>query len=191
MPETNARSTSLESSAAIAAAILFALHLFSYFVPALRDATLQTLAVPAVALAVLAVVQHLVVFPVAATLPAPRWAVFAAYIWLVVDMLTDVAQLGGAPKSAYLPVRLAVNVLAALWIASASFRQRATFRILGVVIAVDLILYSAFGLLSPAAFLITLPSLVLLPVWFWLVGRMLACGVGVAGSMVGSRGQAV
>ena len=34
--------------------------------------------------------------------------------------------------------------------------------------------HSALALLSPLAFLVTLPALVLLPVWFLLVGRHLA-----------------
>ncbi len=47
----------------------------------------------------------------------------AAYVWLVVDTTTDVLQLADTPKSIYLPIRLAVNVLAALWIAAALWRM--------------------------------------------------------------------
>ncbi len=124
MSTTQAPRSSTAIYAAYAAAVLFALHLATYFVPALRDATLATAASLATPLAVLAVAQHLVVFPVVAALPAPRRARAAAYIWLVVDMGTDLLQLGGASKSVYLVIRLAVNVLAALWIASTSWRAR-------------------------------------------------------------------
>jgi hypothetical protein len=90
------------TGAAYGAGVLFALHLATYFVPSIRDATLSTAAGVAVALAVLAVAQHLIVFPVVAALPAPRWAQVAGYTWLVVDMGTDLLQLGGASKSIYL-----------------------------------------------------------------------------------------
>jgi hypothetical protein len=159
---------------AYAAAVFFAAHLATYFVPAIRDVTLTTSTALAVSLAVVAVAQHLVVFPVVGALPAPLWARAAAYVWLVLDMGTDLLQLGGAPKSLYLVVRLGVNLLAALWIASASLRARGGMRWLGVFVAADFACYSFVGLLSPLAFLIALPSLVLLPLWFILAGRRIA-----------------
>jgi hypothetical protein len=166
--------TRLAPYAAYAAAILFALHLASYFVASVRDATLTSSLAIAVALAILAVAQHLVVFPVVAALSAPLWAKLAAYIWLVVDTTTDLMQLADTPKSIYLPVRLAVNVLASLWIAAAAWRMTGATRVIGLVVAVDTALYSALAPFSPLAFVVTLPALVLLPVWFWLVGRHLA-----------------
>jgi hypothetical protein len=160
--------------AAYGAAVLFALHLATYFVPRIRDATLSSAALAAIILAVLASAQHLVVFPVVAALPAPRWAKVAGYTWLVVDMTTDLVQLGGAPKSVYLVLRLAINLVAALWIATASWRARGALRGIGVFVALDFACYSLVVLLSPLAFVVTLPSLVLLPVWLVLVGRRLA-----------------
>jgi hypothetical protein len=166
--------TTTATYAAHAAAVLFALHLATYFAPALRDATLATAASLAVPLAVLAVAQHLVVFPVVAALPAPRWARAAAYVWLVFDMGTDLLQLGGTSKSVYLVIRLAVNVLAALWIASGSWRAGGALRGIGLFVALDTVAYSCVGLFFAWAFVVTLPSLILLPVWFALVGRSLA-----------------
>lgn len=160
---------------AYAAAALFAVHLATYFVPAIRDVTLATSTALAVSLAVLAVAQHLVVFPVVGALPAPWWARGTAYTWLALDMGTDLLQLGGAPKSLYLVIRLSVNLLAALWIASASWRAPGGgMRWLGVFVAADFACYSFVGLLAPLAFLIALPSLVLLPLWFVLAGRHVA-----------------
>lgn len=163
--------------AAYAAAVLFALHLATYFIPAARDATLASAAGIAIPLAALAIAQHLVVFPVVAALPAPQWARVAGYIWLVFDMGTDLAQLAGAPKSIYLVVRLVVNVLAALWIAAASWRARGAtrgMRGIGYFVALDTVAYSCIALSFTWAFVVTLPSLILLPVWFALVGRLLA-----------------
>ena len=159
------------SAFACAAAVLFAAHLATYFVPSIRDATLAGSPAVAGMLALLAIAQHAVVFPVVASLPAPRWARSAGYLWLVIDMATDLAQLGGAPKPLYLVLRLGVNLAAALWIASASSRARTGMRRLGVFVACDFACYSLVALLSPLAFLVTLPSLVLLPVWFVLAGR--------------------
>ncbi len=173
MSTTRTPRTAIATYAAYAAAVLFALHLATYFAPALRDATLGTVASLAVPLAVLAVAQHLVVFPVVAALPAPRWARVAAYVWLVFDMGTDLLQLGGTAKSVYLVIRLAVNVLAALWIASASWRARGGLRGIGLLVALDTVAYSCVGLFFAWAFVVTLPSLILLPVWFALVGRSL------------------
>lgn len=159
---------------AYGAAVLFAAHLATYFVPTIRDVTLAGNAAVAVSLAVLAVAQHVVVFPVVGALPAPAWARFAAYTWLIVDLGTDLLQLGGAPKSLYLVVRLGVNLLAALWIATASLQGRGALRGIGLFVAADFACYSFVAALSPLAFVVALPSLVLLPVWFALVGRRLA-----------------
>lgn len=164
---------------AASAAVLFALHLATYFVPTIRDATLVRSLPLAVALAALALAQHLVVFPVVRALPAPRWAQCAAYAWLVLDMMTDVLQLAGAAKSTYLVPRLAVNLLAALWIASASRQTRGAVRSIGLGVALDFACYSCVALLSPLAFVVTIPSLVLLPVWFGLVARRLAASASL------------
>jgi hypothetical protein len=71
-------------------------------------------------------------------------------------------------------LRLAVNLLAALWIASAAWQATGAVRCIGLFVAVDFALYSFLGLPFAWAFFITLPSLVLLPVWFVLIGRLLA-----------------
>lgn len=155
------------------AAILFAAHLISYFVPVVRDATLRTSPAVAISLAALAIAQHVVVFPVAATLPAPAWARSAAYAWLIGDIVSDIMQLAGAPTSQYLTLRLFVNVLAAIWIMVTSWSAPLAMRIVGIFVAVDLVSYSLTAPFSKLAFLVAVPSLVLLPIWFALVARRL------------------
>lgn len=157
---------------AYAAALLFAAHLITYFIPALRDATLASAPAAAVALAILALAQHAVVFPVAAALPTPSWARIAAYVWLIGDMVSDLMQMAGSPVSQYLMLRLTVNVLAALWIAMASLRGPGAMRGVGLFVALDLVLYSLAALFDQSAYVVALPSLVLLPIWFALVGRL-------------------
>ena len=159
---------------AYAAAMLFALHLATYFVPALRDATLAGAPALAIAVALLALAQHAVVFPVAAALPAPVWARTAAYTWLIGDMVSDLMQMSGSPATRYLVLRLAVNVLAAVWILVASWRAPVAMRVIGIFVACDLVAYSLTASLDPRAFLLALPSLVLLPIWFALAGRQLS-----------------
>jgi hypothetical protein len=172
------RNASIASRAAYAAANLFALHLVTYLIPSLRDATLATSATVALVIGILALAQHVVVFPVVAALPAPTWAKGAGYCWLVVDMLTEVLQLGGASKSLYLVLRLIFNVAAALWIACASWQApKKAIRRTGVFVAADFALYSLLSLLTgfaPWVFVVALPSLVLLPDWFLLVGKHLS-----------------
>ena len=158
---------------AFIAVVLFAAHFFTYFVPALSHATFATAPALAIGVAVLALAQHGVVFPVASALPAPGWARNAAYVWLIGDMISDGMQLAGSPVGQYLSLRLFVNVLAALWIIAASWRAPLAMRIIGIFIAWDLVAYSLTALFNPNAFIISLPSLVLVPVWFALVGRLL------------------
>lgn len=158
---------------AFIAVVLFAAHFLTYFVPALGHATFATAPALAIVVALLALAQHAVVFPVAAALPAPGWARNAAYVWLIGDMISDLMQLGGSPVGQYLTLRLFVNVLAALWIIAASWRAPMAMRIVGIFVAWDLVAYSLTAPFNTRAFVISLPSLILVPVWFALVGRLL------------------
>lgn len=163
--------------AAYAAAVLFAIHLITYFIAPIRDATTTSSPIVAELLALLAVAEHLLVFPVVAATPAPRWARAAGYGWLVIDMATDIMQLNGTPKTTYLAMRYGGHISAALWIASGSWQRTGTLRVIGVLLALDLAIYSFLAFI-PFTFVILIPSLVLLPLWLWLVGRLIAQGEG-------------
>ncbi|GHO47718.1 hypothetical protein [Ktedonospora formicarum] len=155
------------------AAFLFFIHLITYFLPSIRDATVSSSWIVAELNALLGVAEHLLLFPVIATLPAPRWGRAAGYGWLVIDMATEIMQLNGATKIVYLTLRYGGHIAAALWTASASWQLKGAFRIIGVLYAVDLVIYS-FVAFVPLSFLILLPSLIFLPVWLVLVGRVIA-----------------
>lgn len=159
--------------AAYGAALLFAIHLVTYFIAPIRDATLTSSPMVAELLAVLGVTEHVLVFPIIAALPAPPWARAAGYGWLVIDMATDIMQLNGAVQLTYLSLRYGGHVAAALWMASCAFQTKGTMRIIGWFVAFDLALYS-FIASMPFTFVVLLPSLVLLPLWFWLGGHLLA-----------------
>jgi hypothetical protein len=155
------------------AVVLFALHFITYFIPALSNASFATAAGAALVVALLALAQHGVVFPVVAALPAPGWARTSAYVWLIGDVVSDLMQLAGSPKTEYLALRLIVNVLAAFWFMAASWRAPTGMRIIGIFVGWDLIAYSLTAPFWVSAFVLSLPSLILVPVWFALVGRLL------------------
>ena len=161
--------------AAYGAAILFAIHLITYFIAPIRDVTTSSSVIGAEALALLAVAEHLILFPVVAALPAPSWGRAVGYGWLVLDIATDIMQLNGAVKLTYLSLRYGANIAAALWIVSASWQGKGAMRVVGIIVAFDLVLYSFIAFI-PFTFLVLVPSLVLLPLWFWLVGRTFAQG---------------
>jgi hypothetical protein len=163
------------ATAAYGAALLFAIHLVTYFIPAIRDVTTRSSVFGAEALALLAVAEHLILLPVIAALPAPGWARAVGYGWLVLDIATDIMQLNGVDKLTYLGLRYGANVAAAIWIASASWQGKGAMRVIGVIAALDIALYSFIAFI-PFTFLVLVPSLVLLPLWLVLVGRRIARG---------------
>jgi hypothetical protein len=171
------KSSQQAARASYGAAILFAIHLVTYFIPSIRDVTTSSSVLGAEALALLAVAEHLILFPVIAALPAPKWARAVGYGWLVLDIATDIMQLNGVVKLTYLSLRYGANVAAALWIASASWQGKGAMRVIGVIVALDLTIYSFIAFI-PFTFVMLIPSIVLLPLWFWLVGRSLARGDG-------------
>jgi len=155
---------------AYVAAALFAIHLITYFIAPVRDATTASMPLIAELLALLAVAEHLLVFPIIEALPAPQWAKAAGYGWLVIDMATDIMQLNGTPPATYLAMRYGGHIAAALWIASASWQGTGAIRVFGLLLALDLALYSFIAFI-PLTFLLLIPSLILLPAWFVLIGR--------------------
>jgi hypothetical protein len=158
--------------ATFAAAVLFFIHLITYFIPSLRDATTSSSVVATELLTILGVAEHLLLFPAVDALPAPRWAKAAGYGWLVIDIATEIMGLGGVAKVTYLSLRYGGHISAAIWIASASWQEKGAMRIVGYLLALDLVIYS-FTIFVPFAFVILIPSLVLLPLWIVFVGRLI------------------
>lgn len=165
--------------AAYGAALLFAIHLITYFIPAVRDVTSSSSLFGAEALALLAVAEHLILFPVVAALPAPGWARAVGYGWLVLDIATDIMQLNGVAQLTYLSLRYGANIAAALWLASAGWQGKGALRVIGVIVAIDLTIYSFIAFI-PLTFLMLIPSLILLPLWFIFAGRSLTRQAAVA-----------
>ena len=156
-------------------AILFAIHLITYFIPAIRDAKVTNAPLAAELLALIAVAEHVLLFPIIALLPAPNWAKHAGYGWLVIDIATDIMQLNNVAAITYLPMRYGGHIAAAIWIASASWQAKGAFRVIGLILALDLAIYSFIAFI-PFTFIMLIPSLILLPLWIVLIGRRLSVG---------------
>ncbi len=157
--------------AAYAVAILFALRLPTFFIPGMRDATALTAPLLGVLNAMLGIAPHLLLFVVVAVLPAPQWAKAAGYGWLVIDMATDIMALDGVAQLTAFSLKYGGHLSAALWIATSAWRAGGAMRIVGLLLALDLASYSFISSFAPVWPL--LPSIVLLPLWFVLVGHCL------------------
>lgn len=173
MNETRPSQKTGATYAAYIVAILFVIRLPTFFIPAIRDATPTSSIFLDELNGLLGVAPHLLLFPVVAALPAPRWAKAAGYGWLAIDISTDIMGLNGVPPLTYLSLRYGGHISAALWIASASWQAKGATRVVGWLLAFDLAIYSFIAFL-PLTFVVLLPSLVLLPLWFVLVGRLLS-----------------
>ena len=124
--------------------------------------------------ALLGIAPHLLLFAVVAALPAPVWAKSAGYGWLAIDMTTDIMALNGVADATFLPMRYGGHIAAALWIATASWQAKGATRGVGLLLALDLGVYS---FIAPfVSFVALLPSIVLLPTWFALVAREICRG---------------
>jgi hypothetical protein len=163
--------TRLPITAAYISTMLFAVSLLRfYFVPRLGLPADSPIVLELNG-GLLPVAAHLLLFPVVAALPAPPWARAAGFGWLVIDITTDIMSLNGVASSIYLPMRYGGHVSAALWIASASWQARGAVRIVGLILALNLGIYS---FIPNGPVLILVPTGFLLPLWFLLVGLLLA-----------------
>jgi hypothetical protein len=127
-----------------------------------------------IVVALLGAAEHLILFPVVAALPAPRWARAAGYGWIVCDVATDIMALNGVPPAIFIPMRYGGHVPAAFWIAGASWPASRVVPWLGLILVLDLGGYSFFAPFDPSHFVGLLPVLLLLPLWLVLIGRGLA-----------------
>ena len=163
------------SSLAYTAAVLFTIHLLIYFIPSIRDVTVTRSPILAELMALLAIAEHLLLFPIIEALPAPRWAKSAGYGWLVVDIASDIMQLNGAVKLMYLTLRYGGHISSAFWTIAASWQATKGIKITGILYGIDLALYSFIAFI-PLAFVVLIPSLILLPLWLVLIGKNLNHG---------------
>lgn len=170
---TSSHQAEATSRVAFVAAGLFTLRFVFFFLPYLhflpsglsglvQDGTLGG--------AIIGNAEHLVLFPIIAALPAPRWAKQAGYGWLVVDMATDIMALQGVSPALYLALRYGGHISSVLWVACASWQATKATRIVGLLYAFDIALFSY---IPHGSFFLLIPSAFLFPLWLILVGRLL------------------
>ena len=166
------KSSSVSNTVRVAyvAAILFAVSLARFFFIPLLGLPANSVILAELNGGLLPTAAHLILFPIVAALPAPFWAKAAGFGWLVIDITTDIMALNGIADTIYLPMRYGGHVSAALWIATASWQATGATRIVGLLLAFDLGIYS---FIPNGPTVILFPSGILLPVWFWLVARLL------------------
>lgn len=110
---------------------------------------------------------HLAALFFVSRVPAPQWAKAAGFGWLALDVAVAVGimDVNGVPENIFMPMRLGGHVLAATWIIAVSLLSRPiAFRVVGLVTAALLALYSFLGTVLPVNFLIV-PSVGTV-VWF-------------------------
>jgi hypothetical protein len=159
------------SRAAYGAAVLFAVSLARFFFLPHLGLGADSLVAAELNGGLLPVAAHLILFPVVAALPAPPWARAAGYGWLVIDITTDIMALQGVTDTVYLPMRYGGHISAALWIAVASWQAKGVTRIVGLLLALIL---GGYSFIPHGPIGILIPSGLLLPLWFALLGRLLA-----------------
>lgn len=156
---------------AYGSAVLFAISLARFFViPRLGLSDTSWIAAELNG-GLLPIAAHLLLFPIVAALPAPSWAKAAGYGWLVIDIATDSMALQGIADTIYLPMRYGGHVVAALWIAAASWQAKGAMRVVGILLALIL---GGYSFIPHGPFWILIPTGFLIPVWLVLVGRCLA-----------------
>lgn len=166
--------TSTQSNLSIpayVAAVLFFIRFLFFFLPApiskgVQDGTLFG--------AILAVAEHMIMFPVIAALSAPQWSKAAGYGWVVIDMTTDIMALNGVDSTIYVSLRYGGHISAAIWFATASWRVKGSIRLFGLLTALNLGLYSFIAYFAPP--MVLAPLSIWMIVWLILVGRRLARG---------------
>jgi len=154
-------SQKIEAPIAYAAAVMF-VGLFVTYGIAPTSPVVSLFGIPA----------HLLLFPIVAALGAPSWAKAAGYGWLVVDIVSNVMSLSGIGDASTSAVRFGGHVVAALWIASASWGQDRVTRVVGSLLALILFVTAVGNPWLPGwLFAFAMP---LLPLWLVLVGCTLS-----------------
>ena len=123
------------------------------------------------ALPIVAALAHVVLYPVVAFLPGPRWAAPAGYAWLATDIASNVMGLNGVAVATTTALRLGGHLSAAVWIFSIAPLGRVE-RFVAVPLGLMLFGYSLVAPWVPeAAFY---PAFILLLAWLVVVTLKLA-----------------
>ena len=123
-------------------------------------------------IAVVAVLFHVVLFPVVAFLPSTNWAKAAGYGWLILDIASNIMQLNGVDQQITSALRYGGHIPAIIWIIVVSLRCNTAIMIVGILQALIMGSYSFVAPWVPMWYLY--PAMVLLIVWLLLIGRFVS-----------------
>ena len=154
-------STKTASVAAYAGAFLFAVLVVLF------NTIPQHIAVPVVAVAF-----HVVLFPVVAALPSADWARAAGYGWLVLDIAANIMYINKVDENITTALRYGAHIPAVIWIITASLKGNRSMQVTGILQAAIMGSYSFIAPWVPMWFLY--PAMVLLIIWLFLAGRYLS-----------------
>jgi hypothetical protein len=155
-------SPKLASACAYAGALLFAILIILFN-------TVPKMVFP---IAMVAVLFHVVLFPVVAVLPSTNWAKAAGYGWLIVDIASNIMQLNGVDQQITSALRYGGHIPAIMWIIAASLRCNTSIMIIGILQALVMGSYSFVAPWVPMWYLY--PAMVLLIIWLLLIGRFVS-----------------
>lgn len=127
----------------------------------------QSIAIPIVAVAF-----HLVLFPVVAELPSTDWARAGGFGWLVLDIAANIMFLNGVDEHTTTALRYGAHIPAILWIITTSLKCNRAIQIVGILQAAVMGSYSFIAPWAPMWILY--PAMILLIVWLILSGRFLS-----------------
>jgi len=131
-------------------------------------------------IAMVAVLFHVVLFPVVAVLPSTNWAKAAGYGWLILDIASNVMQLNGVDQQITSALRYGGHIPAILWIIVASLRCNTAIMIVGILQALVMGSYSFVAPWVPMWYLY--PAMILLIIWLLLIGRFVSRSETLASS---------
>lgn len=149
------------SAAAYSGALLFALLVVLFSTDA-----------PVFAISIVAVVFHIVLFPVVSTLPSPDWAKAAGYGWLILDIAANIMRLNNVDELICSALRYGAHIPAVIWIISSSLKCNRLILITGLLQSLIMGSYSFLAALVPMWYLF--PAMILLIIWLILVGKYLS-----------------
>ena len=121
-----------------------------------------------VLLTAVAVAAHLALLPTVAAAIAATWARPAGYAWLALDVALNGATLNGADTAIVMPMRLGGHLLAAVWIANASWNTKGSVRTVGLALAAMLGAHAFVAGWAPDWTIY--PPFVFIPLWLTLLG---------------------
>src|SRR5438105_15148524 len=93
----------------------------------------KSMAIPVVAIAF-----HLVLFPVVDKLPSADWARACGYGWLILDIAANIMYLNGVDEHICTALRYGGHIPAALWIINSSLKGSRPMQIVGLLLALIL-----------------------------------------------------